>query len=596
MSPASPLTLLAVAAVRLALAALAAPGAPGVPAALAALAALDALAALAALAAPQAPPPGPPSDPAFVEIDTGPASRVHWGRRGPDARLDLYVLGPDRVRIWEQSERGFPAAPTEEIALPGEASLVDFGDLTGDAGEEVVLLNRRGAFADERAWAAGAVTGAKPPGQAHPGAGDPALGPFRRLLAVAGVPVPLEHAPSSFARDLTGDGLPELVVPVRGGYELFARRGEGLEKLISLEGEHRIDVDAGGPDLLSPLRQEIQISQVKVKDLNGDGRLDILARQRDRTRCYLQRASGFDPKPTYELDLTRFQEAGDAGGKGAGKRGGRGGLGKNAIRVHEVDIDGDRAQDYIVAAGQHLRVYFASREGTDFSRPHTMLKLSSELQGVGSFDVDEDGRLDLVALKFQVPGLPRLVAAYFLSMSLELEILGYRNEGGRRFSRRPDWRNTLSLALPPLRSVFEDFDALADRFLDAVSRRGRFAPGDLDGDGSPDAVFLDDDGVLRVYRGRSRDDRPGEVKLAKLLFDAEKREWELQELLDFVAGAGLAAARRAVEGRKADLEVPAGTGFDPREARVEVADLDADGKGDVVLHRARGKLKVRLSR
>src|SRR6185436_7448234 len=120
------------------------------------------------------------------------------------------------------------------------------------------------------------------------------------------------------------------------------------------------------------------------------------------------------------------------------------------------------------------------------------------------------------------PGIPRLIAAYFMSMTCDFEVLGYKNEGGRRFSRRPDWRNTLVLKLPPLREVIEGFDDFAEKFLEAASRRGRFAAGDADGDGRPDAAFLDDDHVLRIFLAAPGSVPPGEVKLGRILFDTQK--------------------------------------------------------------------------
>lgn len=520
-----------------------------------------------------------------LEIGTG-SLQLHWGRRDADERLDLFALEPGAVRIWQQGEAGFKAAATLEIKLPQEVSLVGFGDVAGDIGVDVVLLNRRGVHVD-------VVAMASP--DAQEGESD---GAFRRLLSIPGIPVGLEHAPSSFVRDLTGDGRADLVIPIRTGYEVFRRTDSGFERIAALEGEHKILVDEGGPSLLDPLRFEMSVPQLKLKDLNGDGRLDISSRVRDRTRCYLQGDAGFHSEPSYELDLARFREGDAAGDKqrGARKRSGVGLTLNSSIKLHEVDIDGDRIQDYLIGAGQHLRVYYGSATGADFSRPHTMLKLSNELQGVGSFDIDQDGRLDLVALKFELPGLPKLIAAYFVSMSLDFEVLGYKNEGGRKFSRLPAWRNTLALELPPLRDVLEGFDAFAERFLEAASRRGRFAAGDVNGDGVPDAAFLDPGGLVRVYFGQAGGPRPGNVRLGNLLFDTRKGRWELQELLDFVANASLESARAAVVGRKPDREIAVGPGCEDRELTLSIIDLNADGQGDFVLDCVTGKLRVALSR
>jgi hypothetical protein len=525
---------------------------------------------------------GAASAAAVDEIDAGrDAQHLHWGRWDPGPRLDLFVIGGGKVRIWEQAEGGFPAAPSAEVELPPEPSLVDFGDIEGDDGEEIALLNRRGVFlrGREAAQAGPGATGAA--------AGEPPLlGTFRRALAVGGIPTPLETVRSAVLHDITGDGKPEIIVPVRGGYEVFARRGGKLEKAVSLDGEHRVAVRAGGPSVLDPLEIEVRIARLKLKDLNGDGLLDIITRTKGTTRAHLQSASGFPAKPSYELDTSLFQEGGKE--KGASERI----IGSSGVKVHEVDIDGDGIQDYLIASGQFLRVYFGEKTGVDFSRPFTMLKLSSELQGVGSFDIDGDRRLDLVALKFELPSLPRLIAAYFIATSVDFEVLGYRNEGGRRFARRPSWRNTLNLSLPPLRDVIEGFEDFADRFLESAARRRRFASGDVDGDGRPDAVFLDEDGVLRTFLAGPGDEDLGVVKLGKILFDAKKNEWELEELLDHVAGASHAAARAAVAGRRPDREVTLGAGHDPEALEIDVRDLDGDGRGEVIVRWGGGKLKV----
>jgi hypothetical protein len=521
----------------------------------------------------------------IVEIDVGSKpEHVHWGRLGEDPLLDLCVLGWNKVRVWEQSGSGFGAAPARELELPPEPGLVDVGDVAGSPADEIIYMGRRGVHARGFDGGAAPPGGSAAGGDGSPEARDSPEG-FRRILSAAGIPVPLDTAWAGVLQDLNGDGRPELIIPVASGYEIHARRGDVFEKQVALEGEHEFGVDPGGPGILDPLRFEARIARLKLKDLNGDGLLDIVARRRDTTRFYLQGKDGFPAKPSYQLDLGLFR--GEGGGSEPAKA-----LGTPDVKVHEADIDADGVQDYLIGSGPFLRVYFGAKEGADFSRPRVMLKMSSELQGVGSFDVDGDQLLDLVAIKFDMPSIPRLVAAYFLSMTLDFEVLGYRNEGGRRFARRPTSRNTISLSVPPLKDVIGNFDALADRFIDAAVRRRRFAAGDADGDGREDAVFLDEDHTIRIFLSRGEDRRPGEVKLGRILFDAKKSEWELQELLDFVAGASHAAARSALGGRKPDEEVPLGPRYDARALEIEVRDLDGDRKGEIVVRAGEGKILV----
>ena len=511
-------------------------------------------------------------------------ARLHWGRRQPGRRRDIFGISPWQVRIWRHGETGFPETPDEAVSLPEEPSLVDCGDLTGDAGEEIVLLNRRGVFVDTGSQNAPAETG---------GADTDRAEPFQRLLPVSGIPVVLESFPVAATHDLTGDGRPDLIVPVRDGYRVFLRRDDGLEESIFLQGEHGVTVDPGGPELIDPLQSRVRVPRMETQDLNGDGRVDIVSRLDEKIRCYLQGPAGFSEEPSYVLDLTRFSGTSSSQGKAGRQRELRSG---SSAQVYEEDIDGDGVQDYLVGHGQILRLYFGTPDGVDFSRPYRMFKLSSELQGLGSFDLNGDGRLDLVALKFEVPGLPKLLAAYFVSMSLDFEVLGYGNEGGRRFARRPNYRARFTLSFPPLRRIVEDFEVLADRFLEAATKRRRFAAGDMDGDGRPDSVFLDDDRVLRIFIGRAGDPDPSRLRIGQALFNMKKTSWSLEELLDFVAAVSHDAARQAVSDRKPDIEVALeGPAPDPERLELNVVDLNGDGKGDVVVRWNATRLRVLLS-
>ena len=264
--------------------------------------------------------------------------------------------------------------------------------------------------------------------------------------------------------------------------------------------------------------------------------------------------------------------------------------------MHEVDIDGDGLVDYLVASGQVVRVYFGGKNGADFSHPRVARRFSSELQGVGSFDIDADGRLDLVALKFEEPSIPRLIAAYFVPTSLDLEILGYLNRGGRSLSRRPDRKRVLTIHLPAIRTVIEDFDAVADRFLASVASQERYRAADIDGDGHRDAAFVDDDNVLRVYFGAAGQPKvPSAVELGDLFFHPDKREWNLDELLDFVGGAARTAARERVGNRKPDVELPLGPEFVAGLESLELLDINGDGTLDFVLKGTGSRLKLVMS-
>ena len=507
-----------------------------------------------------------------VHLGTG-AQAVHWGPRRPagvvagGVRLDLFVHTGNHVRIWWQSEEGFPQRPDEILRLPADPGLVDFGDVSGDPGEDVVVLTRRGVFADEARRVASERSGG--PGGIfgdRARASDPG-GIFRRVSLArpratgrgpgGPVPVPFSHFVTKLLRDIDGDGRPDLVVPRQRRYEIWFRRDTRFVPAAFLAADHDVDVDPGGPELINPLEFQVEVSELDFKDLNADRRTDIVVSKGQARLFYLQGQDGFSQAPSYELDLKGFTAKEEGGKKKPSSRSGprMDMLRDGRARLHEVDIDGDGLLDYLVASGQVVRVYFGGADGADFSRPHLARRFSSELQGVGSFDIDGDGKLDLVALKFERPSIPRLIAAYFIPMSLDLEILGYLNQGGRSLSRRPDRKRILTVNLPAIRTVIEDFEAVADRFLAAVASQDRYRAADIDGDGHRDAAFVDDDDRLRIYFGRSGQPKiPTSVELGDLFFHPDKREWNLEELLQFIGGCGVhggaGAGRRSTGGRR----------------------------------------------
>lgn len=526
---------------------------------------------------------------------------VHWGPRRAGERLDLFIRSGNTVHIWWQSERGFETKPTEVLRLPNDPGLVDFGDVIGDGGHEVVVVSRRGVFADnhradleQRRSGAGGIFG-NSPRATDPGGVFVRLSLERSTSAGRGGPVTVgfEHVTARFLRDLDADGLVDLVVPRQRRYELYFRRGEKFTPAMFLRAEHHIGIFTGGPEIIDPLRMDLEVPVLEFKDLNGDDHIDIVVAYGQHRRFYLQEAGGFPTAPSYELDLAQFGAAAPGREEPATKRTFQF-MENRKARATGVDIDRDGCEDYLVSSERAVRIYFGSKDGPDFSRPHIARKLSGDLQGVGSYDIDNDGTLDLVALKFRFPSIARFIAAYFVPMSLDFEVLGYLNRGGRSFSRRPERRNVLRLKVPALRTILEGFDEFSARFLNAVSRRGRFASGDIDGDGSRDGVFVDEDDRLRIFYARGEDIQ-ADVGLGELFFEHSKNEWELQELLDYVSGAAHEAARAQVKGRTPDLELPLSEDYHLEHDVVELRDLNVDGHQDMILVSRESRLKIFLS-
>ena len=177
----------------------------------------------------------------------------------------------------------------------------------------------------------------------------------------------------------------------------------------------------------------LDLPDVSVLDLSGDGLADICLTIRDRFRCRLQDAqkglSEISPKEiSFDAKLLTEEEYLDTN-----------------IRIESklVDLTGDQRPDLIVSKtnwnlavlGTTLSVYPQSTTGVFPSQPSATLMRRGYFSYQEYFDFDGDGLTDIVAPYADIDWTA--LASIYLTRKVDIDFIWYRNKGGR-FDAKPN--------------------------------------------------------------------------------------------------------------------------------------------------------------
>ena len=251
----------------------------------------------------------------------------------------------------------------------------------------------------------------------------------------------------------------------------------------------------------------------------------------------------------------------------------------------------------MIAHRRKVWVFHGTEAGPQFTEPSTVLKVADDVTALLLPRLDDDPYPDLFLLKVQVPTVATLIFGLVGEWDVEISAVGYPSRQGRSFATTPAWRGDLIVRLPALLGVIKNPDALLSRF-DEVGRKFRTgARGDFDGDGTADQLLVSENRArVDFWKGQSDvdagfDEDDLEAALRQLFFEEENRLWDVDRILEFIAGFAEERATRMTGGRPPDggfaLRPFAGATL----RRVDAGDLDGDGRDEaVVTYRLRDSL------
>ena len=418
----------------------------------------------------------------------------------------------------------------------------------------------------------------------------------RKELFKAATYLPAGIARVPFARKIDGDDRVDLVLPGPGRFHLRLNRGidTATKELawstpIEVGYEPEIEYDLGDPTRLSStFGQSVRVPWFSMRDIDGDGTLDLVSETEERVAFHLARPE-IDALPSWELDLSALKNDASA----------------SDIDLDDLlsvvsgfaqwrvkDLDGKGAHDLVIGSEGTFKVYLGGAATGPINKPDQVLKLSGNVLYFFVRNVIGDERPDLQAVRGERISLARLLKYLVVPGQLDFDVFTYTNENGQ-FARKPTKRTTLGLRIPRLFKLFKEFKQISEELeaqWDIPARRL-----DWDGDGLENDIVDAVDGQLVVYRNCAPEEQKFENISLKAGLDGLVERVVLQDLdklndggesvidigeLDAFAVAPGKALRDSANGAKVVAKAPLWKGKDDRELRAR--DLDGDGRVDFI--------------
>ncbi len=546
--------------------------------------------AAAALAVRSAPSPaadsggGPPEHRAklVASVATGfPVSEQRLVDVDGDGKTDLLVVGVHgEVRVWRHDPKTgtLAAAPAGSLVLPApDRSLLAIADLAGGGGPPQLVVMSRNGVEIHRVGPDGAYA-----------ADGEAVAPRARFPLRVGRPVFAE-----IARDVNGDGRPDLVLPAGDSCELWLNGGlDPATKLPSFTRAASIHVDMSrenetkGDALSDVLESSFRIPDLRFADVNGDGRPDLLVEEGKTRAVHLQRKDGTIPaEPDVKVDLSIFRDTTPE----ATVQLGHTLAGGDDQRMESRDLDGDGIPDYVISHRRKVWVFRGTHDGPQFKTPSQVLLVSDDVTAMMLLRLDADALPDLFLMRVEIPTVATLLKGLFSEFDVDVSALGYANAGGGRFEATPKWKGQVALRAPALLGVLRNPDAFIRKFEDAAKKFRNASTADFDGDGRRDAALVAEDGrALEFHLGRAAAPQDAgadaERALGDVFFGGSRKVWDVDAVLSWLGDAAQRQVARVTGGGDPVARWPfraASGGFE--RTGVLAGDLDGDGRAEVVV-------------
>lgn len=289
----------------------------------------------------------------------------------------------------------------------------------------------------------------------------------------------------NFSRDVNNDGLDDLIIPGAGQLSLHIRNADGRYQqplAISSDMQLRTVLTPDNPrnlsvigsdnrrqqaiDLTRDVGQSLRIPLLALRDVNGDGRPDLVSDTDERLDVFLANPGNnrdyFPSTPNYSIDRTAIRER--LGDFDVDQLDFANLTGVLALTHEEIlqDMNGDGIDDMILREGGRVALHLGAADGINFDQADQILRSGGNVLSIFLQDENDDGQPDLWLWRVEQISLGDVFLWLAISGTINIEAFVYPNEG-KAFARRPARRITVALRFPSAVRMISSVGEVRDR-------------------------------------------------------------------------------------------------------------------------------------
>jgi hypothetical protein len=345
---------------------------------------------------------------------------------------------------------------------------------------------------------------------------------------------------SPFVIDLNQDGLLDLMLPSLRGVQPYFQESQGesgapaFRRMDPITVPVSTSVDTSGSGLDQEWKGSIRIPQIDTEDVNGDQRPDLLTKSGSKRSFHLQRADGTFDEPI-QIDITQFVDSTPKAVLDLGTTA----VLSDAQLMQSGDINADGIPDYVIAHRRKIWTFLGNSSGPQFKKARTQA-VADDVTAMLVIDLDADDRADLLTFRVQLPSVATLLLGLLQSIDIDVRAVAYPSEQSG-FARKPKWRRTITVRVPPLLSLLSRQAELVERITSLVSKARISASGNFTSPGQRDLALVREDTTAidlfpNVQSAPKMDTREGSQMMRRLLFENENTVFDLERVFGLISG------------------------------------------------------------